>query len=358
MNKEEFESQYNQKLPFYKDLAGVVVNDLSRLVNDKGIAIFEVKQRIKELKSAFEKIDRKSYANPFDDIEDFCGVRIICYYQSDVEKICKIISENYNVLTSENTFDRLNSNEFGYRSHHVVIKIPDAWLGAPAYRKLNGLKAEIQIRTLLMHAWAEIQHKLAYKNSEQVPDNFRRKLFRLSAKFEEADEQFEEIRLNIDQVKKDAISGSGNTLDNLRDQVVNLDTVTLMLETIFPTRKISRADVADILDEIRTLDIDLKMFQLIDICLQYSKIVKEVESLFARYDDVYDDENDFFLDSGKKEYYVAGEFDTEAVYTAVGCLRSALDAFIPEYYQRNPDQTVGNPWHDENLYARRMLNLN
>lgn len=350
MRKEEFESQYNQKFPVYKDLAGILVNDISKLIIEKGVSIFEAKHRIKELKSAFDKIEIKSYVDPFEEIEDFCGVRIICYYQSDVDNICKIISDNYNVLSSENTFDRLKSSEFGYRSHHLIIKIPDEWLGAPAYRKLNGLKAEIQVRTLLMHAWAEIQHKLAYKNSEQVPENFRRKLFRLSAKFEEADEQFEEIRINISQLKADVNTGVGNILDNLRNEVVNLDTVTLMLEIIYPSRFISRSDVAEVLEEISRLNI--KMSDLVDISLKFSKVVKIIEKKFQS-EDYFDDDEGYY----KKDNYVVGEIDNEAVYTAVGCLRTSLDAFYPEYYSRNPDQNLDNVWHQENEFTKKLLHI-
>ena len=61
------------------------------------------------------------------------------------------------------------------------------------FRDYADFKVEIQIRTILMHAWAEIEHRLAYKKQAHIPSHLRRKFSRISAKLEEADEQFEEL---------------------------------------------------------------------------------------------------------------------------------------------------------------------
>jgi putative GTP pyrophosphokinase len=56
------------------------------------------------------------------------------------------------------------------------------------------IRAEIQVRTALQHAWSAVHHKLEYKSSTEAPPELRRRLFRLSALFELADEQFSELR--------------------------------------------------------------------------------------------------------------------------------------------------------------------
>jgi hypothetical protein len=60
--------------------------------------------------------------------------------------------------------------------------------------RYKGMRAEIQVRTALQHAWAAVSHKLDYKSADEVPPTLRRKLFRLSAMFELADEQLSGLR--------------------------------------------------------------------------------------------------------------------------------------------------------------------
>lgn len=183
---------------------------LKSFLNEKEIPYLNVYHRVKEFESFHEKIGRKDYSNPFDQIEDICGIRIICYYASDISKIEDIIKKEFKVLDSEDKSESLGLKEFAYRSIHKIVKINKSWVATPNYRGLQNLKCEIQIRTILMHAWAEVEHKLNYKSDAQVPSHFQRKLFRLSAKFEEADEQFEEIKNGISEyrasIKDKAIS--------------------------------------------------------------------------------------------------------------------------------------------------------
>ena len=109
----------------------------------------------------------KKIREPFDEIEDICGVRVICYYTSDVDKVTQIIKNEFQILESQNKSDLLGVNEFAYRSQHFIVKTNSKWNAAPNYRDLGNLKAEIQVRTILMHTWAEIEHKLNYKNKAQ-----------------------------------------------------------------------------------------------------------------------------------------------------------------------------------------------
>ena len=65
----------------------------------------------------------------------------------------------------------LEPDRFGYRSRHFIVSVNREWLKAPNYRGLSGLKAEIQVRTILMHAWADVEYKLAYKKRNMFPLN-------------------------------------------------------------------------------------------------------------------------------------------------------------------------------------------
>ncbi len=243
----------------YEELAKNLKQALERFLNDADIEVLDVQYRIKDFLSFWEKIQRKGYEDPLQEVEDICGLRIICYYPSDLDRISSLINREFNVLESMNKVGLLEPDKFGYRSIHFIVIIKDDWLHAPNYRGLDSLKAEIQVRTVLMHAWADIEQKLAYKKKEYVPDRLRRRLSRLSAMFEEADEQLaslieerEEYReyLLSDEVKR---SGRFDVTQEL-----NLDSLQAFLDYYFPDRQKSVRGTSSLLDEVIEQGVSIK----------------------------------------------------------------------------------------------------
>ncbi len=181
MNKSEIKTKYDELLPLYQRLAENIKNALIQFLDDLNIDYLDVEFRIKDFKSFYEKIERKKYKNPFEDIQDFCGIRIINYYPSDLEKITDLIKKEFNVSESIDKQDELDDDRFGYRSYHFIATLRKSWMSAPNYRGLEGFNFEIQARTILMHGWAAINHKLLYKHEDDIPKQFKRDLFRSSA---------------------------------------------------------------------------------------------------------------------------------------------------------------------------------
>ncbi|HDV0902525.1 GTP pyrophosphokinase [Vibrio antiquarius] len=237
MEKEKVAVNFRSVKEDYQRLGNNIVDALKSFLDDRNISYVDIYSRVKSFDSFYEKIGRKSYKNPFDEIEDICGVRVVCYYHSDVTKINDIIASEFNVLESQNKSELLGLNEFAYRSQHFIVSLNDNWLSAPNYRKLDGLKAEIQVRTILMHAWAEIEHKLNYKSDAQVPEQFQRKLFRISAKLEEADEQFVELKAGIDEYREQLAEQlvGHNTFD--LTQSLNRDSFLTFMKYCFPDQE-------------------------------------------------------------------------------------------------------------------------
>jgi ppGpp synthetase/RelA/SpoT-type nucleotidyltranferase len=150
-------------------------------------------------------ISKDKYKEPLKDITDLCGARVIVHFQSQVEKVCDFIKDNFEI-DEANSLDlrsRLEVNEFGYRSiHYIVTPKSDLIIRNPKYQKFKSMKAEIQVRTLAEHIWADISHDRIYKTDLHIPDEWGREAARLSAMLEKADQSFAQMAQEIDTATK------------------------------------------------------------------------------------------------------------------------------------------------------------
>ena len=166
-----------------------------------------VETRAKSVPSFAEKIlrKRKAYlhpkgalsADPLARMTDLCGGRVIAQTSDQVRSVCHFVEEAFGIdrANSEDVSQRLHATEFGYRSVHYIIvidpkKLQDAGVTLAIPPEILGLKAEIQVRTLLEHAWADIGHEMTYKTELKVPDRIHRQFASLAAVLEGVDRQF------------------------------------------------------------------------------------------------------------------------------------------------------------------------
>ncbi|KXY68598.1 hypothetical protein AT261_10310 [Bacillus cereus] len=299
-------NMYENMIPKYNKLGINLTQAIELLLEEHSIQYLKVYYRIKESDSFMGKTDRKRYIDPFNEVEDICGIRIICYYKSDIDKICNVINEEFDVLESQDKEELLKPDQFGYRSHHFIVKIKEEWLCTPNYKGLADLKAEIQIRTNLMHTWAEIEHELGYKKEEDIPSEFRRKFSRISAKLEEADEQFEDLKSDI-SVYRDSRANSPVILD----EDLNADNLQAFLDKYFSDRKIYKDGASDLVSELKRLDINLpKLLDLHEKCKDLLLDLEEAER------ELFDDD--------------------ELKWAQIGALRSILMLTVDNYMEGSP----------------------
>jgi len=178
------------------------VEDLVRtLIEEAGPSIHSVSSRTKGTKEFERKVadERKSYRQ-ISEVTDLSGIRIICYFSDQVDEVAEIIDKNFVVLPQYSIDKRkfLDPDRFGYLSLHYVVKLSDERARLPEYGRCEGLLCEIQMRSILQHAWAEIEHDLGYKSIIGVPKEIRRRFSRLAGLLELADEEFNNIRNDID----------------------------------------------------------------------------------------------------------------------------------------------------------------
>ncbi|MDR1900413.1 MAG: RelA/SpoT domain-containing protein, partial [Treponema sp.] len=156
-----------------------------------------VKARVKDFTSFFKKHVRILKSNPHSPvtpvITDLIGVRIICPFIEDLDVVERIIKRHFEIIEEERKGSNYSFKEFGYESTHLLIKIPPGIVEKCG--KSDYTLAEIQIRTILQDAWAEVEHELVYK-AEFTPfdDPMKRKLAAVNASLSLADTIFQEIR--------------------------------------------------------------------------------------------------------------------------------------------------------------------
>lgn len=169
---------------------------LVELLSQEKIAPHSVACRLKSRDSLKRKIARpeKNYRT-LSDVTDLCGVRVITYLKSDIERVAAVIEREFKV-DGRRSIDRrafAEPDRFGYASMHYVVSFKNDRLRLREYAAYKGRVAEIQVRSIIMHAWAEIEHDLGYKSEVAIPKNYRRRFSRLSALLELADDEFQSL---------------------------------------------------------------------------------------------------------------------------------------------------------------------
>ena len=157
-----------------------------------------------------------SLSNIEDEIEDIAGIRIICQFVEDIEKVVELIKSR-NDMTIKYEKDYIsNSKDSGYKSYHMIVYyVVHTALGE------KKIQAEIQIRTLAMNFWATIEHSLNYKYKHNIPDHIRQRLVAAAEAAHHLDKEMSTIRnevmdaQNSFQFKSSIIADILNNIQNI-----------------------------------------------------------------------------------------------------------------------------------------------
>lgn len=223
----EILQQYDDNKQLYFNFLTQVENLINQLIDLEKVS--SITTRLKDKDSLANKIRKKQKPlnnedgykyNNLTDITDICGIRICTFYSDDVDYISKIIEDEF-IIDENNTIDKRKSLEpdrFGYLSLHYIVSLSNNRLNLPENRFFNDLKIEIQIRSILQHTWAEIEHDLGYKSSDGIPKTIKRDFSRLAGLLELADKEFVSIRNNLNEYK-----------DNVNKSIESIDLQTEIL---------------------------------------------------------------------------------------------------------------------------------
>ena len=224
-----------ERRPLYQKLCSEVAYSLEHAVKAANIEIAAVTSRAKTLNSLLEKVFRKTYANPLEDITDLAGVRVVHLYHTDFELIQRIIEQQFDVIEHVDKLAEQGADRFGYAAKHFLVRLGTGFSGA-RYDELKTLTCEIQVRTTLQDAWSIISHHLMYKRESSIPSHLRRRINSLAGLLETADDQFVHIRSDregyVAKLEQTATNENG-----LFRQEIDAESVAVFLKARFPDMK-------------------------------------------------------------------------------------------------------------------------
>ena len=197
-------NEYREKLALCKEAEIKIKSLLKKVFNDAGIVVAALESRVKTEQSLVGKLELKGAKyHSLADITDIVGLRVITFYSDDVDKVASAVDRLFDV-DWDNSVDKRKLHEidsFGYMSLHYICRME----GFP-YR------FEVQMRTVLQHAWANMNHDTGYKSGVEIPREYLRNMNRLAGMLELADEQFSRIRNELADYRRrvQALVASGN----------------------------------------------------------------------------------------------------------------------------------------------------
>lgn len=256
---EEIAKWLDDILPKHERLTGVALALFRNLLQPHAADILEITGRTKDRDKVLEKISRKNYKNPMIEVTDLSGIRVTTYFENSIAPVCALVRKVFNIIEIDSVDQSiaLGVDRIGYRSMHFVCNLGTNRETLPEYAGLANLPFEIQIRTVLQHAWAELSHDRAYKFRGKLRDDLQRRVNLCSGMLEMIDREFVSIVKDIDEYE-DLVKSqtTSETLELSLDSI----SITKFLDDTQKNKKITLEDTGNInsaIAELQTFGINL-----------------------------------------------------------------------------------------------------
>jgi ppGpp synthetase/RelA/SpoT-type nucleotidyltranferase len=237
MSHEEILRDYRAHAHALEAVGRAVESDLREALAAARLDVHFVSSRVKSEESLRKKLARpdKTYRQLWD-VTDVLGLRVATYFEDTIEDVARLVEERF-AVDYRHSVDKLRARDhgsFGYRSVHYVCALPRALGDDPQVLRAEGARFEIQIRTALQHAWAEVEHDLGYKllvdgspgrSAAAVPAEIRRRFSRIASLLEIADQEFVSIRGEMRRYRDRAREEGQHGARGLPIDTLTLDTV-------------------------------------------------------------------------------------------------------------------------------------
>lgn len=206
---------YEDARPRYQSLAESVKHILGHAIPED-CSVHSIEARAKTVESFRRKAEKTDetdasklkYTDPLTQITDLAGIRVIAFFPKSLKLVCEAIEKEFDIQWMKDLGEeRFTQGRFGYQSIHFLVKLPTKKTEWAEYKRFDGLIAEIQVRTILQHAWAEMEHDIQYKSTEQIPTSIQRRFVALAGMLEIADREFQAVQDEDTKLRR-AVSAS------------------------------------------------------------------------------------------------------------------------------------------------------
>ena len=204
MDTDQFQEQALQQA------AQAIRNTILGRLHDDGLNHHDVQFRVKAPESAAEKMTRLDdngelkYPGGLERLDDLIGMRVILYVESDIEAVAIALSSQFTCLDDEDKTAIMRKNGgIGYAGRHLTLQVPAENTPSGCSQHI-GRRFEVQIRTVLQHAWAEFEHDIRFKGSSGANAEISRAFTMASTLIELADQQFVNISDILKRIQSEA----------------------------------------------------------------------------------------------------------------------------------------------------------
>ena len=199
---EDLMAQFRQRLPELEQLAQQALDLLQNALREQGIYVTAIEQRVKSEASLAGKLELKGAKyKTIEDVTDLVGIRVITFYTDEVDKVAAIAKRAFDIDWKESVDKRKHQlNTFGYNSLHYICHLRK---DATTTDGLSDIPFEIQMRTMLQHAWSAMEHDIGYKGFVRLPGEYLRQFSRLAGMLELADDEFSRLRTTMNKYRRD-----------------------------------------------------------------------------------------------------------------------------------------------------------
>ncbi|HEV8430144.1 MAG TPA: hypothetical protein VGQ41_19740 [Pyrinomonadaceae bacterium] len=348
MELTEITDQFKAKGPLFEQLREEALYALESALQQAGIKYHSLPSRVKKLQSFLEKVNSREGKrpkdtqteewDPFEEIHDIVGLRVVGLYLSDLDRIAVVIRNTFQIVSEDNKIEGADVSSFGYMSVHFVTTMKQEYTG-PRYDRIARMPFEIQVRTIAMDAWANVSHHLDYKNDKDVPAELRKDFYALSGLFYVADRHFEMFYSQSKQSREHMkeLFENGASGDEKTAQELNLDSLTAYLAAKFPDRKpLNSKQVSDLLNPL--LASGFTTIGKID------EIINKGRVAFER----YEQEKPPMVRKGKKN--VAGRFNPVGVVRIT--MKIMSEKFLREDRRSASSEQIQADWSQYEQYRK------
>lgn len=193
-------SDYRQLMMMYNSAILEITTKLE-ILNDElsmhqNTPIQFIKSRVKQPQSIVAKLKRLNKSINNDSIvstlNDVAGIRVVCSFIDDVYKISEMLTKQDDIRVIEIKDYIKNPKANGYRSYHLIVEVPVYFSN-----KKQGVRVEIQIRTVAMDFWASLEHQFKYKEDVDLTNDLEKELKECAETIADTDKKMMAIRNKI-----------------------------------------------------------------------------------------------------------------------------------------------------------------